>query len=138
MPRHDTRYLPSIAGALAFACFAFAGPAVAQLGSQWRPPLLEALQLPEYCHGQFIPEFASVPSKNMPACGGRMNHLCPGLVLLNRASNPSLPKSVRRDMLTAARGDFEYSLSAITPTCPILGEVKAAHQRAQLMLTILQ
>jgi hypothetical protein len=108
------------------------------LGSHWRPGPMELKQLPEYCQGQFVAELASVPSKNISNCGGRMNHFCPGLVLINRVSDFSRPKVIRQQMLAAAKGDINYTLSAITPHCPILQDVMVAQRRVQILESVLK
>lgn len=100
----------------------------------------ERLQLPKYCWALYIDEkLATDPQYTIPgSCGGGMNHLCPGLVLLTRASTASNPMQVRKDALSRAKGELSYTLKAMTPNCPLRPDTETAMARAKSLERVLK
>jgi len=96
----------------------------------------ERLQLPKYCWSLYIDEkLAKDPQYTIPpSCGIGMNHLCPGLLLLNRAGKASDPPNVRRSNAGNALGELGYTRKAMTKDCPLRGDVEAAIGRANSIL----
>lgn len=100
---------------------------------QWHPTIMEISRLPNYCHGQFRPELRGTPGYKIVNCGNYYNHFCPGLVMLNRASDLTKPKAVRRDILREARLEIGYIRGFPLPqNCPILPDIEAAEARLRM------
>ena len=97
------------------------------------PSRLEALQLPAYCHKQYgIPSNTPMPTE---VCGHLMNHFCPALVFLNRASDLTAPKWKRRGNARRARSGLEYSKKGMPANCKLAGEVNTADVRLRVIET---
>lgn len=100
---------------------------------QWHPTTLEIARLPRYCQGQFIPGLKGKPGFRIDGCGTYMNHFCPGLVLINRASDSSRPKSQRREVVREARVEIDYTRGFLPKNCPIEAEISAAEARVRFL-----
>lgn len=107
---------------------------------QVKPNPAEMLQLPKYCWGTFgDASFAGQPSYNIPgACGPRMNHFCPALLAINRASEVSRNRAQRKKLANYGTLEVGYTLTAIPATCPILPDVKIAETRAKFLVSMLK
>lgn len=102
------------------------------LGNGWSPSPLEILQTPPYCQKQFNSNHnAAVMSPLFGGCE-RMNHFCPGIVLINRASDITIPTKERQRILKQAKIEINYSLSKLTSACVVYNDVKVAEQRIKL------
>ena len=118
--------------------FSSAGQALAQQNprmgiSMWYPTPLEILELPAYCHGQFIKDLSSTPGMMISGCGGGMNHFCPAMVITNRlAKNLSAPKNERLSKVAEALHEIEYTTQRMTPECPIKADVAAVEARLRM------
>lgn len=97
------------------------------------PTDLEVLQLPKYCHGQFIEKLRSLPEYSMPAGCAWVNHYCYGLNFLNRAGNFSMSKGQRMANARRAREDIEYTKNNMGPSCAIARDVEAAEVRLRII-----
>ncbi len=111
------------------------GPAAAEgYRDQWHPSPLEISKLPDYCKKQFLPNTLEKGRKYIEGCGGHYNHFCPGLVMLNRASDFTKPKAARREILREARVEISYIRGFPLPaTCPILPDIAAAEARLRML-----
>ena len=113
-------------------------PAWAQYRDQYKPTPLEIARLPKYCQGQFKRELAKLPGYSItPGCGWT-NHLCPGLVLLNRAADVSMARPARQYALSQVDGELAYTRQHMTRACP-MGQVLAQElASAEFRMKILQ
>ena len=114
------------------------GAASGQSSSYWRPTPLETMDLPRFCHGQFIPELRNEPGATIIGCGGGMNHFCPGLVLMNRAMKSTAPKAERRGMVSQVKQEFSYTQQRMTPNCPVAADFQAAQGRLRVLEMLLK
>jgi hypothetical protein len=96
--------------------------------SGFRPTMMETMLLPQYCWGQFNPQFqgGGMQAYNLPpreVCGERMNHFCPALVSLARAKKD---QRMRGYWIGVANDHIEYTLSALreVPRCPLSAEIE--------------
>lgn len=99
------------------ACNIFADEA-----NGWSPDALELSVLPKYCKMQFLNP-APPQVTPMSLCGIYMNHLCPGMVLVNRASKLSIPKHLRKRIAKMARGELDYTKQHMNPSCPLASDL---------------
>ncbi|MDL2336223.1 MAG: hypothetical protein QFE16_00125 [Pseudomonadota bacterium] len=101
----------------------------------WDPSISDKIKLPKYCWSQYDSHFSRQSGIRSPmgVCGVYANHICPGKVLLNRALDTSRSKQQRREYLARAKGDIEYSVKFLSPTCPLMPEVKAAQSQVQML-----
>lgn len=108
--------------------------------SGWKPTAVEVAKLPQYCWGQFNPELSNHPDfpTTTRLCGPGMNHFCPGLVLLNRAQSAVLERAARRDALTHAKMEIDYTLKRTPDSCPLRADVDAAVQRVRILEKVLR
>ncbi len=106
----------------------------------WNPSAMDKIKLPKYCWAQYDANFSRQNKVQSPMgiCGVYANHICPGKVLLNRALDTSRSKQQRREYLARAKGDIEYSLRFLHPTCPLMPEVKAAQSQIQMLSRFLK
>ena len=102
----------TIFGGIVLGIFAVA-VAQASERNHWNPTVVEVIKLPKYCWGQFQKEYEEVPGYKVTACSVYANHVCPGLVALNRAATPSSDISRRRQYLEQADREFQYSITHI-------------------------
>ena len=100
---------------------------------QWRPTALEIAKLPKYCQGQFMPALAKQPGYAFPPACGWVNHLCPGMVLLNRAQDLSLPRKDRQYALSQVDGELAYTRLHMTPTCLLAPDLRAAEFKLKIL-----
>ena len=104
------------------------------------------LRLPKYCYAQYFdislwndPEFSIVA-----ACGGWMNHFCPGLLNLMRAERPKpagWPKNQtfdRKSELRWGRENVQYTLAHMQSDCRYRDDVNAALLRAKALESIVR
>lgn len=103
---------------------------------QTRPSQLELVQLPKYCWGQHLKEFAGQPGYSIQDCGGGMNHFCSGLIYMMRANKPGIHRTEKINILAQARVEIQYTLARVTPNCPILTDVQIADRRLHVMETV--
>ena len=96
---------------------------------------LEIVKLPKFCWAQYVDgAYTGVPGFSLPeVCGVYMNHFCPGLIHLSRASDISKPKAKRSESLRMATEDIQYTLQYTTPACPIYPDALAAKARADAL-----
>ena len=111
---------------------------VVDLANGWGPSALEISRTPSYCQKQFLSKHdAKVMNPLFAGCDS-MNHLCPGLILLNRAADVTIAKQERRRILHAGKGDIEYSMRRLTKSCVVYADVMAANQRVKLLEMLLK
>lgn len=106
---------------------------------QAKPSPLELTQLPKYCWAQYSD--TPLPAQqgfNITGCGPRMNHFCPALLAINRASEMSRSYEQRRSLANYAAREVQYTLSGIPGSCPILQDVRMAEMRVNFLLSILR
>jgi len=125
-------------GSAVLCCTAGGVVAAEPFRDQWHPTMLEIYQLPNFCRGQYIPEERNVWLAHISSCGNFMNHLCPGLVLINRAANTSRSKGERKEDLRMARGEIEYTRSNMKQPCPVEAEVQGAESRIKVLQIFLK
>ena len=106
--------------------------AVEDLGNGWGPSPLEIAQLPSYCHEQFINKDTGAMYKEFSGCNG-IHHMCPGLVLINRAANPAIPRPERQRILRQSKNEIGYVSTRLTPSCTAAPVVQAAESRIRVM-----
>ena len=101
---------------------------------------IEIGQLPKYCAAQYIDgAYFGHPIYSIPeACGTYTNHFCPGLVKYMQGTEFSKPKAQRRELLRMAADDMQYTLSHITPSCPIYADTQNAARRVEMMRNMLK
>lgn len=108
------------------------------LANGWDPAPLELLQVPQYCQKQFLSKHdAKVMSTLFFNCE-RINHFCPGLILINRAMKQSIPKSERQRILSRAKGELDYTESKMTKSCSVKRDIDAAQMRIRMLETVLK
>ena len=114
-------------------------PALARddLGNGWAPSPLEIAQSPTYCHKQLINRDAKAIYEEFTGCEG-IHHMCPGLILIDRAGNPSIPKIERRRILDQAKNEIGYVSTRLKPTCTAAPVIQAAELRIRLLGTLLK
>ncbi len=105
-----------------------AGDAFADEANGWSPDALELRVLPRYCQAQFL-NLAPPQVTPMSLCGNYANHLCPGMVLVNRASKLSIPKHLRKRIAKMARGEIDYTKKYINPSCPLASDLAVTDAR---------
>jgi len=107
----------------------------------WRPSVTEAALLPKFCWQQFFGSKFKGPEFEIPrdTCGVGMNHYCPGLVLLNRATR-SFDSYEKKGWLEGAEGQVLYTVRALKnyPRCPLRPEIEGTYQRIERDLRSLQ
>jgi hypothetical protein len=135
-----SRFTPAVA--LLGVTVLSTAPAVAQqvaLPSAWQPAAQEVARLPTYCRAQFYPDSADSSLKSpVQICGVYMNHLCPGLVQINRAANATYSTQTRKEALAQARIEINYTLRQLSPSCPLTPDVQAADGRLKLLQNVLR
>ena len=91
------------------------------------PSAAEVASLPKFCWQRFLGKKFDGPAFRIPSsCGVGMNHYCPGLVQLNRASRSFNNPNHRRWLLRSARGSFEYTIKMMRNyPCPLRGQVNS-------------
>lgn len=106
---------------------------------QMPPNALELTQLPKYCWGPMgAPSVAQLPEYNISGCGPRMNHFCPALLAMMRASDVARPRQQRQFLARYAEREVQYTLTGIPAACPILPDIKRAESRAALLMSMLK
>lgn len=134
MPRPPRSTMSHLACALAFVTMGLAASAHAQIDGGWKPTALEVAQLPKYCQGGFRPDLAAQPGYSLPqGCGVWINHFCPAIVALNRASNLAAPMKDRVYSLKSANGHLAYTRSHLLPTCPLTNELSLLERQAEFL-----
>lgn len=111
--------------------------AVEDLGNGWGPQPLEIAQLPAYCHKQFLTNDTGAIYKEFSGCDG-IHHMCPGLVLINRAGNIAIPKGERKRILNQAKNEIGYVATRLMPSCTATPVVRAAESRIRILETFLK
>jgi hypothetical protein len=101
--------------------------------SEWDPTDAEVAQLPAYCQAGLRPKQYPGPGIAAYGCGVWINHFCPALTALNRASNPLLPRRARVGALRAAEDHIQYTIKHFQPTCRLASEVRQAEHRAKML-----
>ncbi len=103
------------------------------LANGWSPTEPEILKVPDYCQVQFRSKNKSYGS---PGCDG-VHHFCVGLVLLDRASNYSIPKRERQRILKHAKNEVNYMATRMQPTCKRASDLHVAQMRIKMLDDIL-
>lgn len=100
----------------------------------WKPNALEVDQLPKYCQGHFRSELSKIPGYMLPqGCGVWINHFCPAIVALNRASQVSNPMKFRTYSLRAASDHLRYTRGNLQPGCPLRKDLEALEFRERML-----
>ena len=90
-------------------------------------PAMEILVLPRYCWAQYLQRIPATPEYTISRelCGVGTNHMCEGLIDLNRVIK-SHDLATRGLYLNGARRQFLYTLKAIEnyPSCPIRADAE--------------
>jgi hypothetical protein len=109
------------------------------LPSYWEPKETELVSVPRYCWAQLSPagRKSGLPTA-MDLCGTGMNHLCPGLIGINRAANPTYDRAYRRGILKQARIEIDYTKARMQSTCPLLPDLQAAEIRIRTLEQLLR
>jgi hypothetical protein len=105
---------------------------------QVKPNALELTQLPRYCWGSMAGAAYTQPEYNIRDCGPRMNHFCPALLAMLRASDVSRSREQRRFLANYGAREVQYTLADIPAACPVLPDVKRAESRAALLVSLLK
>lgn len=90
--------------------------------SQYKPTMSEVMLLPQFCWGQFNPEFKGKGPQyditQIPNCGTTNVHYCGGLVAMNRAKRQFKDRGY---WISVAEGEFRYSANVYNkyPNCPL-------------------
>jgi hypothetical protein len=110
-----------------------------KLPSYWAPKETELASVPRYCWAQLSPEGrkSGLPTA-MDLCGVGMNHLCPGLIGINRAANPTYDRAYRRGILKQARIEIDYTKQRMQPTCPLFQDLQTADIRIRTLEQLLR
>lgn len=111
--------------------------AIEDLGNGWSPSPLEIAKSPAYCHKQFLNKDTSAIYMEFTGCDG-IHHMCPGLILISRAGNPSIPKNERRRILNMAKGEIGYVATRLKPTCTATPVIQAAESQIRMLGAILK
>lgn len=108
-----------------------AGFASAQKYRDSKMTAIELMQLPEYCHAQYVDDkLSGNPKYSIQGCGAYMNHYCPGLVQLERAKKVSAPRPERRENIRMAKNNFNYTLVHMPQVCWLRPYATDAMERA--------
>jgi hypothetical protein len=100
----------------------------------------EVALLPHFCWAQYMddPPPGDEFRISKSACGSLMNHYCPGLVLLDRATKPygTKSKGEKRQNLVRAKESVVYTLKGMAnyPACPIRSHVETTLARINALL----
>ncbi len=116
-----------------------AGPVFAgeDLGNGWHPKPLEISRLPKYCHKQLLNDDSGSIYKVFTGCDG-IHHLCPGLILIQRAGTFSIPKGERKRILRQAKNEIGYVSVRLKSSCTASKEVQAAESQIRFLDTVLK
>ena len=99
----------------------------------------EAIQLPQFCWGQYLDGFDGGPY-TIPwiECGPFMNHYCPALLELKHAMAPLTKKGTRLNGLNATKREVQYTLNGMKeyPACPIREHVLGTQRQVDQLLKI--
>jgi hypothetical protein len=100
-----------------------------------RAPPNELMRTPKYCWGHYNQRFKG-PKFNIDRrlCGPYVNHFCQGILRFNRSQNPMASKAERRQYLSQATGNFEYTMKGIEayPQCNIRKHVIMMQKRVRM------
>jgi hypothetical protein len=134
---------PRVLAVLLFTCAAQAQQAyVPRIPPQYKgdTTALEIAQLPEMCYWQYVDgAFAGNPRYSIQGCGDYVNHYCPGLIKLMRATSPTRPLSERKENIRMAVADFEYTLgSGLPASCPHKAMFMSTLQQARMQQQLIQ
>ena len=121
-----------------YAILLFCGVVVAaadvpaqDLANGWGPNALEISRLPDYCQKFFLEK------KTPPNCDG-VHHLCAGKVLINRASDYSIPKAERQRILRMAKGEVNYIFGRQNAQCAYMGIAEATQSQIRTLEMIVR
>lgn len=119
---------------LTLLCLALFVPSGAQ-AQRYRDKEFNALDLanlPKYCYAQYVDERLSKdPQHSIQGCGPFVNHFCPAVVSLNRASNPTRNKAERRRLVEFAIRETGYTLQHMPNGCWLRADADAVMMRAR-------
>ena len=105
-------------------------------GTEFRPTASEIMLLPQFCWGQFNPEFkgkgAQYDISQFPNCGLGTNHYCPGLVAINRANRDYKRRGY---WISVAEGQIAYTVRSLGkyPQCGLKPHVEQTASRLRVM-----
>jgi len=103
-------------------------PVAGELAKVYHAPASEVMTLPRYCWAQYLLQIPDTPEFTIPRdlCGVGTNHMCDGYLQVQRAKKQWSDAAQRNGLLYAAKGSFEYTLTAIRdyPNCPIRGDAE--------------
>lgn len=109
-----------------------------ELAKNYHAPASDVMTLPHYCWAQYMLSIPDTPEFTIPKdlCGIGTNHMCSGLLQVHQAKMKWRDADKRGFLLTGARGDFQYTLTAIRdyPNCPIRGDAEKAMADANQLL----
>jgi hypothetical protein len=127
---------PVLALVLALAPVPAAAQGLPDPGRGWNATPGEVAQLPQYCWAQMDPQRFKGPQYEIPrgACGGGMNHYCPGLVEQLRAKMSMREPKKRLGYLNHAKNRTLYTIKAMEkhPNCPIRADVEMTLRLVEL------
>ena len=120
-------------------CATMAGASPDGVNAQWNPTPADKLKIPQYCWSQFDENFAKQTGIKSPVqmCGLTMNHFCPGLIMLNYASDSKHSPNERHDYMREAFGGINYTYKWMPPNCPLKPDLDAAKARADFVARLL-
>lgn len=114
------------------ALISMCGIAFAQKYRDASTTAIELLQLPNYCHAQYIDDkLSSDPQYSIQGCGVYTNHFCPGLIRMSRAQKVSVQKDLRKEHIRIAKDAFKYTLIHMPEKCWLRQDAESALARAQ-------
>jgi hypothetical protein len=116
------------------ALVSLAGVAAAQKYRDASTTAIELMQLPKYCHAQYIDEkLSSDPQYSIQGCGVYTNHFCPGLIRMSRGQKISLQRDLRREEIRIAKDAFNYTLIHMPEKCWLRQDAESALARAKII-----
>lgn len=107
------------------------------LTNGWAPTPLEIQELPNFCQAQFVESLKGEPTPRT-YCGIYMNHYCPAVVLVNRASRYSGTKTIKKSIVARARSELEYTKKYLTPSCSLIPHINATESRLRMLELIVK
>jgi hypothetical protein len=138
-PVFEVRWLARGIALAALLALSTMAPAQQRLSSPWQPSAVEQLKLPRYCVAQFNSDIkAQGVATPVDLCGVWMNHLCPGLVQINRAADVGLDRSLRKEAVRQAQVEIEYTLRRMASNCALAPDARAAAARIRVLQTLLK
>jgi hypothetical protein len=104
-------------------------------GEKYKAPPEIVATLPQFCWWWYLDNVPLDPQ--FEACGGYINHYCPGLVLIKQAEKEKNPQSAYW-LLKEAAGNMEYTLKFTAPACFLRLRAEITLKRIQFQMDMLK